>query len=1186
MIDRAKLLADLQRQVRSLEDDLRKRALADPALHAEWQQARTAERIAATFETWLDGRVTQAAVAWVLGTVFVRFCEDNRLIELPYLAGAGERLDVAKERQVEYFREHPDLTDRDWIIAGFDALSVSKVAAGLFNRQHNPLWTILPSHDAAKSLLGFWRELDLDEEGKVRHDFADPSWDTRFLGDLYQDLSEHARKTYALLQTPEFVEEFILDRTLEPAVDEFGLDGLRLIDPTCGSGHFLLGAFHRILGKWEKEAPGADRWDLIHRTLLSVHGVDKNPFAVAIARFRLMLAAMKAGDLSDLAKTPDFPLVIATGDSLLHGREAPNRQTDLFGEITFYFEWEDVDEYIKKYDILGMASYHVVVGNPPYITVRDKQEKDNYRESYSSCLGLFALSVPFCERSFRLAKRAQDRITHAGYTGQIIANSFMKREFGKKLIEEWLRTQVALTEIIDTSGAYIPGHGTPTVILVGRNKPPRVGETIRTVMGIRAEPSQPTNPSLGSVWSAIVEQIDDVGSESSWISVVDLDYVQLLKFPVSLGGGGKADLIHAIGAGKHERTGHRAVTIGRTAHTGCDEAYFAPTSTWMRFGINKRQVIPMSDGESIRNWVCQPTIESIFPYDQKLRASLTDQGSARALWLVSSHLIQRREAGGTHAEIGLSWYEWSRWHPERFEIDLGIAFAEVATHNHFALDRGGRVFNQTAPVIKLPPNSGRFAHLELLGVLNSSTACFWLKEHCFPKGGSGMGRGIQPEAWMERYAFNANNVHEFPLPPRFSLKLCDELDKLAARSNTVEPTEICTKTPIRESLDAARVEYNRLKGEMIALQEELDWEVYGLYGLIDEVELAELRVDIDRAPNLKLGERAFEIVLARKMAAGEIETQWFARHGSTPITEIPSHWSEEYQKVVAKRIEVIERRKDIALIERSECKRRWVTVPWEKKEKEALKNWLLDRCEARELWFTVDSNGREQPEQMTVNRLADRLRADADVVSVARLYAGRDADLADVLAEIVSEEHVPYLAALRYKDPGMRKRAQWERTWELQREEDATGERLDIPVPPKYSSADFRKTSYWRNRGKLDVPKERFISYPGAGPELDDSDLLGWAGWDHREQAHALMTLIDARGNDGWETEQMTPLIAGLAEVLPWVRQWHDDVDPEFGQSWADAYTGYLETQRLRYGVTDEHLADWRPAITRGRRKT
>ena len=79
------------------------------------------------------------------------------------------------------------------------------------------------------------------------HDFTDPEWTTRFLGDLYQDLWEEARKQYALLQTPYFVEEFILDRTLDPAIDEFGYNEVRLIDPACGSGHFLLGAFARLL---------------------------------------------------------------------------------------------------------------------------------------------------------------------------------------------------------------------------------------------------------------------------------------------------------------------------------------------------------------------------------------------------------------------------------------------------------------------------------------------------------------------------------------------------------------------------------------------------------------------------------------------------------------------------------------------------------------------------------------------------------------------------------------------------------------------------------------------------------------------------------------------------------------------------------------------------------------------------
>jgi hypothetical protein len=286
VIDKAALLADLKPHVRTLEADLRQRAEQElefaAVLTAEWEQAHEAERTAATYETWLDGEVTQAAVAWVLGTVFLRFCEDNGLIGLPYLAGPGERLAVAAERQQEFFEQNPHLTDRDWIIAGFGDMSeASPVAAGLFDRAHNSMWRITPSHYAAKTLLAFWRTRGAD--GAVIHDFADPGWDTRFLGDLYQDLSEHAKKTYALLQTPEFVEEFILDLTLDPAIDEFGLEPepprqrpglphtLRVIDPACGSGHFLLGAFQRLIKRWEQQFPAMDPWDRIARVLSGLH---------------------------------------------------------------------------------------------------------------------------------------------------------------------------------------------------------------------------------------------------------------------------------------------------------------------------------------------------------------------------------------------------------------------------------------------------------------------------------------------------------------------------------------------------------------------------------------------------------------------------------------------------------------------------------------------------------------------------------------------------------------------------------------------------------------------------------------------------------------------------------------------------------------------------------------------------
>nr|WP_170102171.1 hypothetical protein [Streptomyces viridosporus] len=47
------------------------------------------------------------------------------------------------------------------------------------------------------------------------------------------------------------------------------------------------------------------------------------------------------------------------------------------------------------------------------------------------------------------------------------------------------------------------------------------------------------------------------------------------------------------------------------------------------------------------------------------------------------------------------------------------------------------------------------------------------------------------------------------------------------------------------------------------------------------------------------------------------------------------------------------------------------------------------------------------------------------------------------------------------------------------------------------------------------MPKERFISYPGASTEADGSLLLGWAGWNHRDRADALIGLTRDRVETG-----------------------------------------------------------------------
>ncbi|HXT92813.1 MAG TPA: BREX-2 system adenine-specific DNA-methyltransferase PglX [Trebonia sp.] len=1175
------LTSDLQRQVLRLEDDLRERVAADPDLEGRWKQehqrAVDKDRTAASWVTWRDDRVTQAAVAWVLTSVFIRFCEDNALVKPVWITGPEGRRQEALDAQLAFFREHPEDTDREWLMAAIDYLGGLAATKALVD-VHSALWLVSPSGDAVTKLLEFWRHRD--EDGTLTHDLADASLATRFLGDLYQDLSQHAKDTYALLQTPVFVEEFILDRTLEPALAERPLEEFKLIDPTCGSGHFLLGAFDRLLDRWHREAPGLETQARVQAALDAIHGVDLNPFAVAIARFRLTLAALKASGLTSLEAAPAFTFHLAVGDSLIHGPD-PDVLPGMGDRSAFMPFTYATEDGLLLLTLLEEGRYDVVVGNPPYITVKDKALNQIYRSKFSNvCKGTYALTVPFTAQFFALAKKDE----RVGWVGQITSNSFMKREFGTKLIEEFLAQQ-DLRLVADTSGAYIPGHGTPTVIIVGRSHGP-VGSTVRAVLGVRGEPGRPTNPAKGIVWTSITEHIDAPGWDDDWITITDLDRSVLSSHPWSLSGGGAVQLMQSVtGTGRRTVASMIVGKIGFASFPGADEAFSAPRGSLLRDRVPVTLIRPVVSGDVVRDWRAGEGDWALTPYDADAALiPLDTEGWGHRQWPFRATLEGVTGFGGeTRADANAPWWGWYRWVAQRYRTPLSITYAEVATHNHFVLDRGGKAFKQTAPVIKLPESVTADDHLALLGVLNSSTACFWLKQNCYAKTGadnsSGGGNRWSPEPWYSFYAFNATTLQDYPLPSALPLAAGGLLDDLAKEFAACEPSAVCAReAPTMETLAAARKVSEEIWRRMVARQEELDWEVYKHYGLIE----GNATYTDDDLPGLVPGQRAFEILLARAVQAGQQTTAWFTHHGHTPITELPSEWPTTYRDLVQRRLNLITSNPFIRLLEKPEYKRRWSQESWEKRQERALRDWLLDRLEDRKFWF--DAQGRPLPR--SVAQLADEVTRDTDLVSVLALRAGRpDVPVTQSLVRLLADEAVPFLAAYRYKDSGMRKREAWEETWRLQRLEDV-GEKVGaIAVPPKYTSADFRKNSYWQARGKLDVPKERFILYPDAGRETDPTPLLGWAGWDHAQQSLALSLIIGDREKDGWDDDRLVPLVAGLAELQPWVKQWHGEVDPSYGVSLADFCQEQLTSRAAQVGKTLDELAAWRPAASgRGRR--
>ncbi|MBK8540418.1 MAG: BREX-2 system adenine-specific DNA-methyltransferase PglX [Ardenticatenia bacterium] len=520
---------------------------------------------------------------------------------------------------------------------------------------------------------------------------------------------------------------------------------------------------------------------------------------------------------------------------------------------------------------------------------------------------------------------------------------------------------------------------------------------------------------------------------------------------------------------------------------------------------------------------------------------------------------------------------------DRFRTPLSITFAFVATHNHFVLDRGGKVFNRTAPVIKLPPETGEDAHLGLLGLLNASVACFWMKQVFQDKGGWRHWWRHARTMGVARYEHDSTKLLQFPIPTPADptlIAFARHLDTIAAArvadtvALAIDTAAAQDHTALTAALAARRDRDLSRFRQMVALQEELDWYAYGLYGIAADLP----RIPPADVAELVPGNRSFEIILARHNLdiretlargedPGEQPTAWFARHGWEPVTEVANIPDLRYRAIVERRLDLIAQNPSLALLEQPTYKRRWFKPDHAAQEAAALDGWLADRLED---W------AREQPAPWPMQRAAAALETDAAVQAVAQELAGRrDYELEAILRRLVVEAAVPNCKTDRYSAAGLEKRAAWEHTWALQHAQDR-GEDVTVPVPPRYGSTDFAKPSIWRLRGKLDVPKERFIAFTEMPGATGDRALYGWAGWNPRQRARILLALDDQAEAAGAPLPGRYGLLWGVWFLLPWVA-WE-------AEAAAAEFRGIVQDLVGRAGVTEAMLGEWAAGRKGGRR--
>ncbi len=478
-------------------------------LYADYKALRQ-ELIAAipAHNPHIDAVAAVGAAQTVLDRVlFVAFAEDTRLLPANSLKKAFEHEDPYNQHPVwQNFRGLFRAIDQ-----GNKQLNIPKYNGGLF--QSDPLVDEIDLPDEVCE--GFKRIGDYDYETEVGvtilgHIFEQSISDLeRLLARARGDIAEEPKKTGTsgrrkrdgIVYTPDYIARFIVERTLGAHVEKlfratmaeyakgdpadydsltfsrggkrgdpkwnerelaawtdyrFRLQTLRVVDPACGSGVFLVTAFDwlkaeydRVNAKMEELRGSRTLFDPDGEILSqNLYGVDVNAESVEITKLSLWLKTARYGkELASLDHT------IRVGDSLIEDSN--------FAYLEHGFSWNKAFP-----EVFATGGFDVVLGNPPYVRMELIKPMKPYLEKRFEVVSDRAdLYCYFYERGLRLLK-------DGGRLGYISSSTFFKTGSGKPL-RRYLLKEAALETVTDFGDLQIfEGVTTYPVIMTMRREAP------------------------------------------------------------------------------------------------------------------------------------------------------------------------------------------------------------------------------------------------------------------------------------------------------------------------------------------------------------------------------------------------------------------------------------------------------------------------------------------------------------------------------------------------------------------------------------------------------------------------------------------------------------------------------------------------------------------------------------------
>ncbi|OQW93528.1 MAG: restriction endonuclease subunit R [Beggiatoa sp. IS2] len=636
------------------------------------------------------------------------------------------------------------------------------------------------------------------------------------------------KKAGGVYYTPTYIVDYIVKQTLTPllAGKKAGPRGsasqLRIVDPACGSGSFLLGAYQFLLD-WhlEQYLQNPERWakgknpclyqvtgrtwrlTIAERKRIlrqMIFGVDIDPQAVEVTKLSLLVKVLEDEQsvISQLSFTsfrervlPDLDNNIKCGNSLIGSDFYQNQQLSLLDEETRYrinaFDWER--EFVDKFD--------AVIGNPPYVRQELLGEfKSYFQDHYQVYHGIADLYVYFIEKGLLLLREQ-------GHFGIIVANKWMRANYGKSL-RNWLKQQ-NLLEITDFGDLPVFQKATtyPCILCLCKDMP-------KTTFAV----AQVKTLDFTDLQAYVVEKtysvnqmtLDDTGwSLARGNTQALLDKLRWLGIP--LGEYVKGKIFYGI-------------------KTGLNEAFVIDSATREKLiaedGKSADLIKPFLVGRDIKRY--QPLkSERFLILIPKGWTKLNSQNVENAwVWLkcsypsIATHLEHFSEKAQKRCDKGDFWWELRACeYYHEFEKPK-IIYPNICKRPEFSFDTTGYYANQKCFIISLPDKY-------LLGILNSRLT-FFLFNQTLPK--------LRGDFYEPSYVyFKDFPIRSIDFNNRTDKTCHDQIVQLVEQMLELHQQLALAKDPPTKKFLARQIE---------ATDRQIDQLVYTLYDLTaEEIEIVE-----------------------------------------------------------------------------------------------------------------------------------------------------------------------------------------------------------------------------------------------------------------------------------------------------------------------------------------------------------